>query len=934
MATYAQVDHDPFAAAAPTPPPADMSGAKLVPVDHDPFAASATAQPDMGADAIPSQRSMLGDVWQGTKTTAGNVIPSAAKFYGGLLQAIVHPVDTATTLSQLARGEALLATGLDYKEQPEKAKEIELAKTLNQVYKDRYGGWDNFVKTFQEDPVGVLGDVSTVLGLGGGAVNVAGKSAAMLGAAETGGKIASVGQKVAGVGEAINPVTLPFKGPIKSAVKGAYNVIEPYIPGGEQARLNKVFREIGLYNDIMSASGERRLSPDIMNQIASRAEAGQSIDQIAYEMRLPSLASAAAKANAMGTAGIQRLYAENAATRDVTRANQLAGAEEAVGRELGNVNALGVQNIATAQQALSDARVMAAGGEPPLPNDVLSRLEGAKQSTNQLMTELEQKRMAEAGTLPSLKTEAQGAKVTDSIAKAKESVTKSKVDPVYDELRAQSVGLKTDVTPIYQAAADEMGTALGQFDPSMLPAATAKILRKFQGKATKTGTGFMGLTGTSTKFETPMAEVADLIDLRKALNADYARTAKSYGDPAQATKLAALAKMQNAIDDVFANSTTLPDSVKLLADEARSAYKTNVGDVFKTGEESKALLSGNLGSDRLVATFFNPNNLDATQQMARMVKDNPAAKSQLSEAIANAYRKQVVKDGVIDPTAHARFLSKNEDNIRILRDAGVNFTNIDLRTLPATVYPRMASDISETSAQIAKLQNKLGTPIAGPVPKVEGGLPGAQKTVAEVEAEIAARKAAAAQGRGGLVGAVEARATDLAEAKQAAKAATSDLTKFKSELSSLREKVGVPAHETVADIVSDIPEAKQIAAEVRKALDFQLKAGELATMGSKLNMPLLTKYQSLKIPTDITTEIIVNNTLQSLSKNTNTRLAQRIALAMLTPESLAQAMSAAAKGNLLQRGGAAAGAVIKGANTLAPSAVNALLNNQSANGAP
>jgi hypothetical protein len=138
----------------------------------------------------------------------------------------------------------------------------------------------------------------------------------------------------------------------------------------------------------------------------------------------------------------------------------------------------------------------------------------------------------------------------------------------------------------------------------------------------------------------------------------------------------------------------------------------------------------------------------------------------------------------------------------------------------------------------------------------------------------------------------------------------------------------------VADIVSDIPEAKQIAAEVRKALDFQLKAGELATMGSKLNMPLLTKYQSLKIPTDITTEIIVNNTLQTLSKNTNTRLAQRIALAMLTPESLAQAMRAAAKGNLLQRGGAAAGAVIKGANTLAPSAVNALLNNQSANGAP
>jgi len=122
----------------------------------------------------------------------------------------VNPGDNAATLSQLGRGEALLATGLDYKEQPEKAKEIELAKTLNQVYKERYGGWDNFVKTFQEDPVGVLGDVSTALGVGGGAVSAAGKGAAVLGAAETGGKIANVGQKIAAAGEAINPVTLPY----------------------------------------------------------------------------------------------------------------------------------------------------------------------------------------------------------------------------------------------------------------------------------------------------------------------------------------------------------------------------------------------------------------------------------------------------------------------------------------------------------------------------------------------------------------------------------------------------------------------------------------------------------------------------------------------------------------------------------------------------
>jgi hypothetical protein len=906
----------------------DLSTAKFEPASSSPQPSAfdlstATFEPE----SSPSPPITLDGVWKGVKTTASNIPRSAVNFYGSLVDMVLNPVDTATMLGKLAQGEALLATGLDYAEQPEKAKSIELARSLNSMYRERYGGWDNFVKTIQTDPVGAMADISTVLSGGAGALRATGAAAGAAGATGAAGKLSQAGAVLTKASQVTDPLR-PAAKLVSPVIRGAYNFAEPYIvPGGETAVFNRALREIGLFNDVLDRSGRQRINPDRMNEIASRAAAGQSIDQIATEMNLPTLAWAAREAEFMGGGAIQKkFYEDPALAQRRAQANQLAGAEQAVNQEIGSVNALSDFSVNLRQTALEDAK--RAAGEQLSPNTLL-QLEGARQAAGRLSSELEQTRMAEAGTLPKTMPEQQGQVLTDMIDRRKTNVTKSQVDPLYDSARNLAAGVKTDVSDIFNVAAQAMGTPLAKFSPDMLPAATAAILNRFQGKATTTGTGPMGLTGRSTTFETPMAAMDDLIDLRKALNADYARTIRASTDPAQATKLAALAKMQEAIDGVIANSTTFPPDAIKAADDARAAYKTLIGDVYKSGDESRKLLTGNMRPDALVPTFFSSGNLDATQQMARMVKEDPAARAQLQLAVENFYRKQVVKNNIIDPTAHARFMSKYEDNMRILKDAGVDFTNINLRTLPATVYPRMAADISETTSQIQKLQDKLGPTPQAPVPTIQGDLSTVRKTVAEVEAEIASRKAASVED-------VADRARDLEQAKQAAKVATADLDKVNADISALRERLNIPEKETVADIVADVPEAKNIVDQVQTALYHQTTAAALAETGAKLKMPLWEKYRNVKIPVGIGTEIIVNNTVAELSKNVNARLAQRLALAMIDSKALAEAMQKAAKGNLTQRAVDVTAKTAGAVNKLAPGAVNinALLNSQTANGVP
>lgn len=90
-----------------------------------------------------------------------NIPSSAGNFVGDIAQAVTNPVDTVKNIGKIAVG------GVE-KIIPGQQGEEESFDAVVNFYKDRYGSMDNFLKTLEEDPVGVASDVSLALtGVGG-----------------------------------------------------------------------------------------------------------------------------------------------------------------------------------------------------------------------------------------------------------------------------------------------------------------------------------------------------------------------------------------------------------------------------------------------------------------------------------------------------------------------------------------------------------------------------------------------------------------------------------------------------------------------------------------------------------------------------------------------------------------------------------------------
>lgn len=85
---------------------------------------------------------------------------SALGVVKGAAETVLHPIDTATTLKNIAVG------ALSSDATPEQKAQ---ANAVGEFYKDRYGSSEGFKKAIANDPAGVLSDVSSVL-TGGGAL--------------------------------------------------------------------------------------------------------------------------------------------------------------------------------------------------------------------------------------------------------------------------------------------------------------------------------------------------------------------------------------------------------------------------------------------------------------------------------------------------------------------------------------------------------------------------------------------------------------------------------------------------------------------------------------------------------------------------------------------------------------------------------------------
>jgi hypothetical protein len=118
-----------------------------------------------------------------------NIPGSAVQLGQDLAAPVIHPIDTATALGNIG-------IGLAAKLFPGKQEQEVYADALGAMLKDRYGSVDNFQRTLQNDPVGVVSDIAGLVMGGGGA------------AAKTSGKLGRFGRAAEKAARAVDPVSI------------------------------------------------------------------------------------------------------------------------------------------------------------------------------------------------------------------------------------------------------------------------------------------------------------------------------------------------------------------------------------------------------------------------------------------------------------------------------------------------------------------------------------------------------------------------------------------------------------------------------------------------------------------------------------------------------------------------------------------------------
>lgn len=300
-------------------------------------------------------------------------------------------------------------------------------------------------------------------------------------------------------------------------------------------------------------------------------------------------------------------------------------------------------------------------------------------------------------------------------AKAEQQTAKATItEPAYNRAFTAAGDAKINVTNVIDEAESILGRKLSTFDPSTAPSTVSKLL-SLQPPAPVAKPIGAGLVASRIKTATPSrpapeVTLAELDDVRKAINADIASAARS-SDPSAAVTLRNLGKLHKAIDDAVNGSSTLPADAKTLYKEALDTYRTEYAPKFKTGVNANLFKQTSLNEPRLnpddvIKTYFQPKGEREAQQFVTMFGKNADATRVARAGIEDLYRREVTDAaGLVTPDAHAKFLKKYADPIRILDGAGMSLS------------PRLDA-VAKDAARLAKIeslasssQNKLAPPL-------------------------------------------------------------------------------------------------------------------------------------------------------------------------------------------------------------------------------
>ena len=258
----------------------------------------------------------------------------------------------------------------------------------------------------------------------------------------------------------------------------------------------------------------------------------------------------------------------------------------------------------------------------------------------------------------------------------REAMKKAVINPAYEKAFSEAGDAKIDMSDVVGKAEDILGRTLSEFDPSTAPETVRKLmaLQKKAAPAQPLGAGKISgrIKMAQPPAPTPEVTLRDLDDIRKAVNADIA-SGKLSSDPAAGAKLRNLEQIHKAIDDAVEQSA-ISKAAKTAYKDALNLYRTEYVPKFKTGVNDQLFRATGLNEPKIkpedvVTKYFQPRGVSEARNFVTLFGGDPKAMQTARAGIEDLYLREVKAP---TPEAHAAFLRKYADPIKVLDDAGMN----------------------------------------------------------------------------------------------------------------------------------------------------------------------------------------------------------------------------------------------------------------------
>lgn len=278
--------------------------------------------------------------------------------------------------------------------------------------------------------------------------------------------------------------------------------------------------------------------------------------------------------------------------------------------------------------------------------------------------------------LAQVRPEDAGAALKAAADAQRESMKKGVIEPAYKAAFDAAGNAKVGMDDVIAKAEEILGRKLSSFDPSSAPETVRKLLA-LQPKAEPAAALGAGKISGRIKVAPPAPPPAEvtlqqLDDIRKAINVDIAAGRVST-EPGAAMRLRNLGQIHSTIDDAVAKSN-LSDEAKSLYAEALAKYREQYVLRFKTGVNEQLFRATGLNEPKIkpedvITKYFQPRGVSEARNFLDLFGKDPKAMQVARAGIEDLYAREV---GKFTPEAHAAFLKKYADPIRVLDDGGMN----------------------------------------------------------------------------------------------------------------------------------------------------------------------------------------------------------------------------------------------------------------------